>query len=79
MISIHAPLAGRDKQFLLLPVGSRHFNPRAPCGARQQKCTNIIVQICKKNNSKKIILKIRVSKFVFLLMFDQQIQKSHTI
>ena len=33
----------------------------------------------RKNNSKKILLKIRVSKFVLLLMFEQQLQKSHTI
>ena len=35
MISIHAPLAGRD---LGLPEGwaaQRNFNPRAPCGARR--------------------------------------------
>ena len=33
-ISIHAPLAGRDLRHS--PTGSRirHFNPRAPCGAR---------------------------------------------
>ena len=34
VISIHAPLAGRDK--ITVPkVGTvRYFNPRAPCGAR---------------------------------------------
>ena len=46
MISTHAPLAGRD------PVGVRvirppfYFNPRAPCGARQQKCTNHYAHFC---------------------------------
>ena len=34
-ISIHAPLAGRDGRPKLLPCGGRHFNPRAPCGARR--------------------------------------------
>ena len=38
MISTHAPLAGRDFR-RSAPVGaSRHFNPRAPCGARPS-CT----------------------------------------
>ena len=36
IISIHAPLAGRDdSSFQGYPV-SVNFNPRAPCGARQQ-------------------------------------------
>ena len=35
-ISIHAPLAGRDSPIRRrLQAMSRHFNPRAPCGARQ--------------------------------------------
>ena len=36
VISIHAPLVGRDRQQDLGAAGVRHFNPRAPCGARQQ-------------------------------------------
>ena len=36
-ISIHAPLAGRDRRPLPCVVSSfAHFNPRAPCGARPQ-------------------------------------------
>ena len=34
-ISIHAPLAGRDASLAILPDTHRHFNPRAPCGARR--------------------------------------------
>ena len=33
-ISTHAPLAGRDAQKKNAPTVARHFNPRAPCGAR---------------------------------------------
>ena len=33
-ISIHAPLAGRDIPLLFGVFLRRHFNPRAPCGAR---------------------------------------------
>ena len=46
-ISTHAPLAGRDDA-----QGADHrraegdFNPRAPCGARQQKCTNHYAHFC---------------------------------
>ena len=36
IISIHAPLAGRDRGCAPPPSASGHFNPRAPCGARQQ-------------------------------------------
>ena len=34
MISIHAPLAGRDGYGGGAAAGSNDFNPRAPCGAR---------------------------------------------
>ena len=34
LISIHAPLAGRDGHGLRRRCHARHFNPRAPCGAR---------------------------------------------
>ena len=34
-ISTHAPLAGRDQNGLDLRYSMSHFNPRAPCGARQ--------------------------------------------
>ena len=33
-ISIHAPHAGRDSVYYVYPTDERHFNPRAPCGAR---------------------------------------------
>ena len=33
-ISIHAPRVGRDLARLILARPIRHFNPRAPCGAR---------------------------------------------
>ena len=36
LISIHAPLAGRDRRATLISGSCRsYFNPRAPCGARQ--------------------------------------------
>ena len=34
-ISIHAPRVGRDVHPLRRRAGGRHFNPRAPCGARR--------------------------------------------
>ena len=34
VISIHAPLAGRDISAKPCPIKHKHFNPRAPCGAR---------------------------------------------
>ena len=34
VISIHAPHTGRDYISMLLTLGSCHFNPRAPYGAR---------------------------------------------
>ena len=45
-ISTHAPLAGRDLHGPLHGQGSLYFNPRAPCGARQQKCTNHYAHFC---------------------------------
>ena len=36
-ISIHAPLAGCDVAMVIRPPSYRHFNPRAPCGARQRQ------------------------------------------
>ena len=36
VISIHAPLAGRDRCTAVLRCAVFHFNPRAPCGARQK-------------------------------------------
>ena len=37
LISIHAPLAGRDKDSHLYDFRCKYFNPRAPCGARRQE------------------------------------------
>ena len=45
-ISTHAPLAGRDVPQRADPRQSQDFNPRAPCGARQQKCTNHYAHFC---------------------------------
>ena len=35
LISIHAPHAGRDRRCHRLRAYTKHFNPRAPCGARR--------------------------------------------
>ena len=47
-ISIHAPHAGRDSSSR--PGGSRrrYFNPRAPCGARQQKYTKLLYTLLRQ-------------------------------
>ena len=45
-ISTHAPLAGRDSSHPLSLLYRYDFNPRAPCGARQQKCTNHYAHFC---------------------------------
>ena len=45
-ISIHAPLAGRDHSRAATRPSSCDFNPRAPCGARQQKRTKIFLRFC---------------------------------
>ena len=45
-ISTHAPLAGRDGETISDHANHRDFNPRAPCGARQQKCTNHYAHFC---------------------------------
>ena len=45
-ISIHAPLAGRDCVRARILRIHNDFNPRAPCGARQQKCTNCFAHFC---------------------------------
>ena len=41
-ISTHAPLAGRDEFKPVLTASMGHFNPRAPCGARQQLTIQVI-------------------------------------
>ena len=39
------PLRGATRRTNRSPLGV-HFNPRAPCGARQQKCTNHYAHFC---------------------------------
>ena len=39
MISIHAPLAGRDPDWQQRQLRQDYFNPRAPCGARRFKAS----------------------------------------
>ena len=48
VISIHAPRAGRDN---LVPTPQNqifNFNPRAPCGARQQKYTKLLYTLLRQ-------------------------------
>ena len=47
-ISIHAPRAGRDSTTLKARSGRCHFNPRAPCGARQQKYTKLLYTLLRQ-------------------------------
>ena len=48
-ISIHAPHAGRDIQKTNDRVTTpRNFNPRAPCGARQQKYTKLLYTLLRQ-------------------------------
>ena len=48
-ISIHAPRAGRDSAPThLLGMSKMHFNPRAPCGARQQKYTKLLYTLLRQ-------------------------------
>ena len=52
-ISIHAPLAGRDFRSCSACSYVGNFNPRAPCGARQQTCTKnmyMFVRTDKRNS-----------------------------
>ena len=41
-ISTHAPLAGRDIQAAINNGKEEYFNPRAPCGARQQRTSQFL-------------------------------------
>ena len=47
-ISIHAPLAGCDPAIALNRALRRYFNPRTPCGVRQQNCRNIPGKFAQK-------------------------------
>ena len=40
------PLRGATAQAMGQYLSILHFNPRAPCGARQQKCTNCFAHFC---------------------------------
>ena len=55
VISIHAPLTGRDPALAAAPRRVSHFNPRAPYGARQQKCTNNLLHFCYNRQFKQKI------------------------
>ena len=48
LISIHAPLAGCDDVIHHVRAGNLHFNPRTPCGVRQQNCRNIPGKFAQK-------------------------------
>ena len=47
-ISIHAPHAGRDEDFMRFNSLITDFNPRAPCGARQQKYTKLLYTLLRQ-------------------------------
>ena len=47
-ISIHAPHAGRDSPTQTTPRSTAYFNPRAPCGARQQKYTKLLYTLLRQ-------------------------------
>ena len=47
-ISIHAPRAGRDAFRRAFAPPFTHFNPRAPCGARQQKYTKLLYTLLRQ-------------------------------
>lgn len=42
----HAPFEARRRSLLQRSSCWANFNPRAPCGARQQKCTNHYAHFC---------------------------------
>ena len=47
-ISIHAPRAGRDHESRSQSAIEPNFNPRAPCGARQQKYTKLLYTLLRQ-------------------------------
>ena len=51
-ISIHAPHTGRDASPSAVVSLSWNFNPRAPYGARQQKCIIYVLHFCNNRQSK---------------------------
>ena len=50
-ISIHAPRVGSDFNSARGVSFGRYFNPRSPCGERQQVCTKIYLRICNMRES----------------------------
>ena len=56
-ISIHAPLAGCDLILLALANGLVDFNPRTPCGVRQQKRTKNAALLRKRYKYKFFVCK----------------------
>ena len=46
IISIHAPRVGSDHLSQQPRTGRSNFNPRSPCGERQQRCTNTASVCC---------------------------------
>ena len=48
LISIHAPHAGRDPVLGPRFTPLVYFNPRAPCGARQQKYTKLLYTLLRQ-------------------------------
>ena len=48
IISIHAPHAGRDHYCYQCFYPGHHFNPRAPCGARQQKYIKLLYTLLRQ-------------------------------
>ena len=70
MISTHAPLAGRDERCKALRVKlPAYFNPRAPCGARQQKCTNHYAHFCDNRQISDAFAQNAACQSI-LLLFD---------
>ena len=47
-ISIHAPHAGRDAEWCRSSTPGTNFNPRAPCGARQQKYIKLLYTLLRQ-------------------------------
>ena len=51
-ISIHAPHTGRDASRQSSHLANPNFNPRAPYGARQQKCIIYVLHFCNNRQSR---------------------------
>ena len=72
-ISTHAPLAGRDLLPAALHTRRINFNPRAPCGARQQKCTNHYAHFCDNRQISDVLRKMpTVRAFCFFFVREKR-------